>query len=216
MLISHDSDRCRCEEIDLGNLPESQFVPVRRDFWPRMIGQALRADLAPVLVFAPRRNATEEIAQAIACGPPGARSAATLAGPGSARREEPDETLAEPCGVSSQRTQLRRARRRDGIARESGTTQRRRRDDGPGRRDQFFHALGAHYRTRYMAGNFERQVKPDELLQMFGRAGRRGLDETGSRPLSRRIMPRLSDARARQLKRATQVDWPSLISVMRL
>ena len=30
-----------------------------------------------------------------------------------------------------------------------------------------------------MAGNFERQVQPDELLQMFGRAGRRGLDETG-------------------------------------
>ena len=33
--------------------------------------------------------------------------------------------------------------------------------------------------TRYMAGNFERHVQPDELLQMFGRAGRRGLDETG-------------------------------------
>ena len=33
--------------------------------------------------------------------------------------------------------------------------------------------------TRYMAGNFERHVQPDELLQMFGRAGRRGLDEIG-------------------------------------
>ena len=33
--------------------------------------------------------------------------------------------------------------------------------------------------TSYMAGNFERHVQPDELLQMFGRAGRRGLDETG-------------------------------------
>ena len=33
--------------------------------------------------------------------------------------------------------------------------------------------------TRYMAGNFEREVQPDELLQMFGRAGRRGLDESG-------------------------------------
>ena len=68
--------------------------------------------------------------------------------------------------------------------------------------------------TRYMAGNFERHVQPDELLQMFGRAGRRGLDETGY-VLMLPDIPRLGDARPRQLKRATQVDWPSLISVMR-
>jgi hypothetical protein len=68
--------------------------------------------------------------------------------------------------------------------------------------------------TRYMAGNFERHVQPDELLQMFGRAGRRGLDEIGY-VLMLPDVPRLGDARARQLKRATQVDWPSLISVMR-
>ena len=68
--------------------------------------------------------------------------------------------------------------------------------------------------TRYMAGNFERHVQPDELLQMFGRAGRRGLDDTGY-VLFTPDQPRLSFARPRQLKRATQVDWPSLISVMR-
>ena len=66
---------------------------------------------------------------------------------------------------------------------------------------------------RYFAGNFERQVEADELLQMFGRAGRRGLDEVGY-ALYTNDLPRLSDARPRQLKRAAQVDWPSLISVM--
>jgi hypothetical protein len=66
---------------------------------------------------------------------------------------------------------------------------------------------------RYFAGNFERQVEADELLQMFGRAGRRGLDEVGH-ALYTNDLPRLSDAKARQLRRATQVDWPSLISVM--
>jgi hypothetical protein len=41
----------------------------------------------------------------------------------------------------------------------------------------------------------------------------RGLDETGYVLIVPDI-PRLGDARPRQLKRATQVDWPSLISVM--
>src|SRR5207245_10299055 len=63
------------------------------------------------------------------------------------------------------------------------------------------------------AGNFERQVEADELLQMFGRAGRRGLDEVGQ-PLYTNDLPRLSDTKARQLRRAAQVDWRSLISVM--
>jgi hypothetical protein len=67
--------------------------------------------------------------------------------------------------------------------------------------------------TRYMAGSFEREVQPDELLQMFGRAGRRGLDETGYALVSDRT-PRLLDARPRTLKRAAQVDWPTLIAVM--
>ena len=49
--------------------------------------------------------------------------------------------------------------------------------------------------TRYKAGNFERHVQPDELLQMFGRAGRRGLDETGY-VLMLPDIPRLGDARA--------------------
>ena len=48
---------------------------------------------------------------------------------------------------------------------------------------------------------------------MFGRAGRRGLDEVGY-ALYTNDLPRLSDARPRQLKRAAQLDWPSLISVM--
>jgi hypothetical protein len=66
---------------------------------------------------------------------------------------------------------------------------------------------------RYFAGNFERQVEADELLQMFGRAGRRGLDEVGH-ALYTNDLPRLADTKARQLRRAAQVDWPSLISVM--
>ncbi len=56
-------------------------------------------------------------------------------------------------------------------------------------------------------------MQPDELLQMFGRAGRRGLDESGH-VLFTESTPRLLNARARQLRRATKLDWPTLIAVM--
>src|SRR5712691_9425288 len=62
VLISHDERPVPLEEIDLRALPESQFVQTK-NFWPRMIGKVLRADFAPVLVFAPRRDASEELAQ---------------------------------------------------------------------------------------------------------------------------------------------------------
>src|ERR1700736_5753923 len=35
-------------------------------YWPRLISRALRADLGPLLIFAPRRNTAEELAQTLA------------------------------------------------------------------------------------------------------------------------------------------------------
>ncbi|MGB8169252.1 MAG: helicase-related protein, partial [Chthoniobacteraceae bacterium] len=67
--------------------------------------------------------------------------------------------------------------------------------------------------TRYMIGNFEHQVSPDELLQMYGRAGRRGLDDAGYALISSRP-PRLHDGRPRQLRRSSLVDWPTTLAVM--
>ena len=48
---------------------------------------------------------------------------------------------------------------------------------------------------------------------MYGRAGRRGLDDSGF-ALVTDDPPRLQEARARHLRRATQVDWPTLVAVM--
>src|SRR6267142_527910 len=69
VLISHNERPIPLDEIDLRLLPESHFVQTK-NLWPRVIGKALRADLAPVLVFAPRRNASEEMAQTIASAIP--------------------------------------------------------------------------------------------------------------------------------------------------
>jgi hypothetical protein len=213
VLILHNERPVPLEEIDLRVLPESQFVQTK-SFWPRMIGKALRADLAPVLVFAPRRNASEEMAQAIA-------SAISLRDPLSLSPEQ--EALAGK--RLSKLLRSRVAYHHSGLsyAVRAGLIEPLAK---AGQLNVVVATMGLAAGinfsmrsvlitdTRYMAGNFERHVQPDELLQMFGRAGRRGLDETGY-VLMLPDIPRLGDARARQLKRATQVDWPSLISVMR-
>lgn len=213
VLISHDERPVPLEEIDLRALPESQFVQTK-NFWPRMIGKALRAELAPVLVFAPRRNASEEMAQAIASA---------------VSPRDPLPLSAEQEALAGKR--LSKLLRNRVAYHHSGLSYAVRAGliEPLAKAGQLNVvvatmglAAGINFSmrsvlitdTRYKAGNFERHVEPDELLQMFGRAGRRGLDDTGY-VLMLPDIPRLGDARARKLRRATQVDWPSLISVMR-
>jgi DEAD/DEAH box helicase/Helicase conserved C-terminal domain len=219
VLIEHKMRPVPLEETDLGNLPDSQFVQSRSpsrtggSFWPRMIGRAMRADLAPVLVFAPRRAAAEEIAQAIASAIP--------------VRDPLRLTPAQEATAGKSLTKLLRNRvayHHSGLsyAARAGVVESLAK---AGQLNVVVATMGLaaginfSMRSvivtdrRYFAGNFERQVEADELLQMFGRAGRRGLDEVGH-ALYTNDLPRLSDTKARQLRRAAQVDWPSLISVM--
>ena len=212
VLIEHKTRPVPLEETDLGNLPDSQFVQ-SRNFWPRMIGRAMRADLTPVLVFAPRRAAAEQIAQAIASALP--------------VRDPLRLTPAQEATAGKSLTKLLRNRvayHHSGLsyAARAGVVESLAK---AGQLNVVVATMGLaaginfSMRSvivtdrRYFAGNFERQVEADELLQMFGRAGRRGLDEVGH-ALYTNDLPRLSDAKARQLKRVAQVDWPSLISVM--
>src|SRR3954469_3235549 len=69
ILIQHHQRPVPLDERDVSGLPDSQFVQ-SRNYWARMLGRAVRAELAPVLIFAPRRAAAEQIAQAIASGVP--------------------------------------------------------------------------------------------------------------------------------------------------
>ena len=212
VLVRHDQRPVPQHEVDLRNLPEVGFLQIR-EFWPRMIAKALHAGLAPVLVFAPRRNATEEMAQAIASSVP-VRDPLPLS--------PQQEALA-----GKRLTKLLRSRvayHHSGLsyAVRAGLIEPLAK---AGQLNVVVATMGLAAGinfsmrsvlitdTRYLSGNFERQVEPDEMLQMFGRAGRRGLDDTGF-VLFTPDQPRLSFARPRQLKRATQVDWPSLISVM--
>ncbi|MEY2574872.1 MAG: ATP-dependent helicase [Verrucomicrobiota bacterium] len=213
VLISHDERPVPLEEIDLRALPDSAFVQTK-SFWPRIIGKALRAELAPVLVFAPRRNASEEMAQAIA-------SAMSLRDPLPLSAEQ--EALAGKRLAKLLRSRVAYHHSGLSYAVRAGLIEPLAK---AGQLNVVVATMGLaaginfSMRSvlvtdlRYKAGNFERLVEPDELLQMFGRAGRRGLDDVGY-VLMLPDIPRLGDARPRKLKRATQVDWPSLISVMR-
>ena len=212
VLIEHRERPVPLEEADLFALPDSQFVK-SNNFWARMVGRAIRAELAPVLIFAPRRAAAEQIAKAIASAVP--------------VREPLRLTPAQETAAGKELTKLLRNRvayHHSGLsyAARAGVVEALAKS---GQLNVVVATMGLaaginfSMRSvivtdrRYFAANFEHQVEADELLQMFGRAGRRGLDEVGY-ALYTNDLPRLSDARPRQLKRAAQVDWPSLISVM--
>ena len=66
----------------------------------------------------------------------------------------------------------------------------------------------------YRRDNQEQLLRSDEILQMFGRAGRRSaLDETGFILITANQL-RLLDARSGHLSRGKLVDWNALIGLM--
>jgi hypothetical protein len=65
------------------------------------------------------------------------------------------------------------------------------------------------YRRDYV----EQPIRPDEILQMFGRAGRRGLDEAGYVIVTANGV-RMMEAHPAHLSRGSLVDWNALLGLM--
>jgi hypothetical protein len=211
VLVSHQERPVPLQEVDLDTLPAK--ARNLRSEWPRLVTNALHAGLGPVLLFAPRRNAAEDLARELAATlPPDEPLTLTpaqeqLAGPRLAKLIQ-SRVVFHHSGLSyAQRAGLIEPLAKAGQLRAIVATM------GLAAGINFSMRSVIVTDTRYMAGPFEKQVQADELLQMFGRAGRRGLDEVGYALISDRT-PRLHDARPRQLKRANPVDWPTLIAVM--
>lgn len=204
------------DDIPIGALPDQAPRKVR-NFWQRLALGALLSDFGPLLIFAPQRRAAEKIARTISEALPDSDPIELDHHPDLRRAAGPELTRIlrkrvawHHSGLSfAQRTAIVEPLAKAGQLRVIVAT--------------FGLAAGINFSVRsvfvgdtsYQDGPYQREVRPDELLQMFGRAGRRGLDEAGY-VISADRGPRLIDAHARPLRRADEIDWPTLLRIMHL
>lgn len=211
VLVSHRERPVPIEEVDLENL-RAPAPRQARGFWARTIAQALHLRLGPILVFSPRRQAAEELAGTIAGALPEdplplSPEQEALAGPALARLLR-QRVAFHHSGLSyALRAGVIEPLGKNGHLRVIVATM------GLAAGINFSVRSVLVTGTSYLAGHMPQELRPDELLQMFGRAGRRGFDEMGY-VLTTSRHPRLHDARPATLRRAPPIDWPMLLSVM--
>ncbi len=184
-----------------------------KGFWPRAALEAMMADFAPLLIFAPHRKNAEKIAaqisEALPMAAPIELTEAQERALGSKLAKMVKNRVAyHHSGLSyAQRAGIIEPLAKSGQLRAIVAT------TGLAAGINFSVRSVIVSETHYFEGPFQREIAPDELLQMFGRAGRRGLDESGY-VLSGEHSPRLSDGRAKHLRRTNEIDWPTLLRVM--
>lgn len=211
-LVSHRDRPVPLEEVHVEGLPNNIPSSIH-GYWPRLVAKALKAGVAPLLIFAPMRKTAEAIARQLTAALP---------------EEDPLVLTPEQKALAGETlTRLLKARI---TYHHSGLDYRQRAGliEPLAKAGQLRVVVatmglssGINFSLRsvlvadreYRGGERYHHVRPDELLQMFGRAGRRGLDKKGY-ILVIPDKPRFSEARPLQLKRASQVDWPSLIGLM--
>lgn len=211
-LVTEQNRPVPLEEVSLDALERREPSGVRGAV-ARAIIRALQADLGPVLVFAPRRRAAMQIAEEIAAGlplgdgPSLAPSQRTLAGDDLARLIRHGVGLHHSGLTYDQRANLVEPLAKAGSLRVVVAT------TGLAAGINFSLRSVLVTDRRYVSGHSLREVRPDELLQMFGRAGRRGLDDRGF-ALWTADSPRLGEARPLQLRRSDNLDWPAFLQRM--
>ncbi len=212
VLIRHDERPVPLEEVHANNL--NYHVPAEiRGYWPRLVAKALAEDLGPILIFAPRRQAAESMAADLARHLP-------TPNPLQLTPEQKliiGEHLARllKCRVAYHHSGLSYAARAGVIEPLAKAGQLRVVVATMGL------AAGINFSLRsaalagesYRRDEVEQLLRPDEILQMFGRAGRRGLDETGFVLITANEL-RLLDARPCHLSRSGAVDWGALLGLM--
>ncbi|HWH69425.1 MAG TPA: helicase-related protein, partial [Candidatus Sulfotelmatobacter sp.] len=212
VLVRHEHRPVPLEEIHANSL--SYHLPSEiRGYWPRLVAKALAEDLGPILIFAPRRQAAEAMAAELSRQLP-------TPNPLQLSTEQKlviGEHLAKllKTRVTYHHSGLSYGARAGVIEPLAKAGQLRVVVATMGL------AAGINFSLRsvalagdsYRREAAEQLLRPDEILQMFGRAGRRGLDETGFVLITANEL-RLLDAHACQLSRSGAVDWGALLGLM--
>jgi superfamily II DNA/RNA helicase len=211
-LVQHKQRPVPLEEVFVESIKAPKHL-LSRSTLVNAVQRALLADLAPILVFAPKRQSAESLALQLANELPNSHPLELS--------PEQQRIAGEPLGRLLrnriayhhsgldylQRGGLVEPLAKNGQLRVVVAT--------------LGLASGINFSMRsvlisdieYRSEEASQRVRPDELLQMFGRAGRRGLDSAGA-ILVLPESPRLGDAHPLHLQRTTHVDWPSLLAVM--
>jgi superfamily II DNA/RNA helicase len=214
VLIRHEERPVPLEEVHAKSL--NFHVPSEiRGYWPRLVVKALAEDLGPILVFAPRRQATESLTAELARHLP-------TPNPLSLSHEQKQlvgEHLAKllKSRIAYHHSGLSYGTRAGVIEPLAKAGQLRVVVATMGLAAGINFSLrsvtlaGESYRRDYA----EQPLKADEILQMFGRAGRRGIDERGFVLVSANEI-RMRDGYPCQLARSGMVDWSALLGLMKV
>lgn len=212
VLVRHEERPVPLEEVWAGNL-NFHVPPEIRGYWPRFLAKALAEGLGPILVFAPRRNGAEQLAAEVARYLPVPDPLHLTA----EQRQVVGDSMAKllRSRVAYHHSGLSYAARAGVIEPLAKAGQLRVVVATMGL------AAGINFSLRsvalagdsYRRDFVEQPLRSDEILQMFGRAGRRGIDETGYVLISQNEI-RLRDGHPSRLVRTGLVDWGALLGVM--
>ncbi|HMP83171.1 MAG TPA: DEAD/DEAH box helicase, partial [Verrucomicrobiota bacterium] len=212
VLIRHEQRPVPQEEVFANHL--NYHVPTEiRGYWPRLVAKSLAEDLGPILIFAPRRQAAEAMAADLTRNLPTPHPLQLS----TEQKQIVGEHLAKmlKSRIAYHHSGLSYAARAGVIEPLAKAGQLRVVVATMGL------AAGINFSLRsvalagesYRRDAVEQPLRADEILQMFGRAGRRGLDETGFVLITANEI-RLLDARPCHLSRSGAVDWSALLNLM--
>jgi superfamily II DNA/RNA helicase len=212
VLVRYDHRPVPLDEVLATNL--NFHVPSEiRGYWPRLVAKALAENLGPILIFAPRRQAAEALAYELSRYLPTPNPLALRLD----QKQLVGEHLAKMLKnrIAYHHSGLSYAARAGVIEPLAKAGQLRVVVATMGLAAGINFSLrsvalaGESYRRDYV----EQPLRPDEILQMFGRAGRRGIDETGYVLVSANQI-RLREAHPAHLSRSGMVDWGALLGLM--
>jgi hypothetical protein len=212
VLVRHEHRPVPLEEVYANSL--SYHVPTDiHGYWPRLVTKALAEDLGPILIFAPRRQAAESMASELARQLPNpnplqlSTEQKLVVGDHLAKLLKSRVTYHHSGLSYGARAGVVEPLAKAGQLRVVVATM------GLAAGINFSLRSVALAGETYRRDEAEQLLAPEELLQMFGRAGRRGLDETGFVLITPNEL-RLLDAHPCHLSRSAAVDWSALLGLM--